>query len=146
MAFLFKYHALSNHTRVITFFLTGTVVWACSVKNVFLQISQNSQENTCVGVFFTKLQELSTWHTRKVGPMILRWDLGPRTLRWDPRVGLQDGNLRCDPKLGPFSLKKLLTTFTNTMNLELMFVSSLLFLICCNCPKVWLEVNITIKT
>ena len=29
----------------------------CSVKNVFLEISQNSQENTCAGVsFLIKLQ------------------------------------------------------------------------------------------
>ena len=27
-----------------------TVVWSCSVKKVFLEISQNSKENTCTGV------------------------------------------------------------------------------------------------
>ena len=34
----------------------------CSVKNVFLEISQNSQENTCARVcFLTKLQA-SVWN------------------------------------------------------------------------------------
>ena len=33
------------------------VVWRCSVKKVFLEISQNSQENTCAKVFYLiKLQ------------------------------------------------------------------------------------------
>ena len=31
---------------------TETVVWRCSVKKVFLEISQNSQENTCARVSF----------------------------------------------------------------------------------------------
>ena len=36
---------------------TEVVVQKCSVKKVFLKISQNSQENTCVRVFFLiKLQ------------------------------------------------------------------------------------------
>ena len=30
--------------------LPGTVVWKRSVKNVYLEISQNSQENTCAEV------------------------------------------------------------------------------------------------
>ena len=35
------------------------VVQRCSVKNVFLRISQNSQKNTCVGVsFFTEVTSL----------------------------------------------------------------------------------------
>ena len=33
------------------------VVWRCSVKKVFLEISQNSQKNTCAKVFYLiKLQ------------------------------------------------------------------------------------------
>ena len=32
--------------------LSEVVVQRCSVKEVFLEISQNSQENTCVRVFF----------------------------------------------------------------------------------------------
>ena len=31
------------------------VVWRCSVKKRFLEISQNSQENTCARVSFTAL-------------------------------------------------------------------------------------------
>ena len=30
---------------------TEVVAWRCSVKKVFLEISENSQENTCAGVF-----------------------------------------------------------------------------------------------
>ena len=30
----------------------------CSLKKVFLDISQNSQENTCVTVFFNKVEGL----------------------------------------------------------------------------------------
>ena len=36
---------------------TEAVVERCSVKKMFLEISQNSQENTCIrGSFFIKLQ------------------------------------------------------------------------------------------
>ena len=31
------------------------VVWRCSVKKVFLEISQNSQKNTCASLFFNKV-------------------------------------------------------------------------------------------
>ena len=31
------------------------VIRRCSAKNVFLEISQNSQENTCASLFFTAL-------------------------------------------------------------------------------------------
>ena len=34
------------------------LVQKCSVKKVFLEISQNSQENTCAGVFFNKVAGL----------------------------------------------------------------------------------------
>ena len=33
----------------------------CSSKWVFLKISQNSQENTCIGVFFNKVAGLTTY-------------------------------------------------------------------------------------
>ena len=37
--------------------ITGAVAQTCSVKKVFLEISQNSQENTCAEVsFLIKLQ------------------------------------------------------------------------------------------
>ena len=36
---------------------TEVVAWRCSVKKVFLEISENSQENTCARVsFLIKLQ------------------------------------------------------------------------------------------
>ena len=59
------------------------VAQRCSVKKVFLEISENSQENTCARVSGVS----SCRHTRKAGPGTLRWDPGPRTLKWDPRVG-----------------------------------------------------------
>ena len=45
---------------------TKAVAQRCSVKNVFLEISQNSQKNTCARVsFLVKLQA---------------WDLRPKSL------------------------------------------------------------------
>ena len=38
---------------------SGAVAHKCSVKKVFLNISQNSQENICAGVFFNKIASLS---------------------------------------------------------------------------------------
>ena len=39
---------------------TETVAWRCSAKKVFLEISQNSSENTRARVFFKiKLQDIS---------------------------------------------------------------------------------------
>ena len=40
-------------------FYTEAVVQRCSVKNVFLEISQNSQENTCAQVFSCEFCEIS---------------------------------------------------------------------------------------
>ena len=41
----------------LTFLIIEAVVQRCSVKKVFLEISQNSQENTCARVsFLIKLQ------------------------------------------------------------------------------------------
>ena len=39
-------------------YTTEAVVKRCSVKNVFLEISQNSQENTCAKVFFCEFCEI----------------------------------------------------------------------------------------
>ena len=48
---------------------TEAVIWRCSVKKVFLKTSQNSQENTCIGVFFLiKLQPGSLKLYQKRGP------------------------------------------------------------------------------
>ena len=38
--------------------LSEAVVQRCSFKKVFLEISQNSQENTCQGLFFNKVEGL----------------------------------------------------------------------------------------
>ena len=51
-----------SHQISIPWLLPEAVVQMCSVKNVFLEISQNSQENTCARVsFLTKLQA-SVWN------------------------------------------------------------------------------------
>ena len=42
----------TNVTRDIVQFVTEAVVGRCSVKEVFLEISQNSQENNCARVSF----------------------------------------------------------------------------------------------
>ena len=61
-----KFHQINGkHLRWSIFLkkesgLTEAVVRRCSVKKVFLQISQNSQENTCARVsFLIKLQVFS---------------------------------------------------------------------------------------
>ena len=41
------YYCICNRITVAVF-NTKAVTWRCSVKKVFLEISQNSQENTCV--------------------------------------------------------------------------------------------------
>ena len=38
--------------------LSEVVTWSCSVKKMFLKISQHSQENTCVEVSFNKITVL----------------------------------------------------------------------------------------
>ena len=43
------------HGRILTYRSTRQ---RCSVKKVFLEISQNSQENTCARVFFNKVAGL----------------------------------------------------------------------------------------
>ena len=45
-----------------------SVVWRCSVKQVFLKISQNSQENTCGrATFVIKLQAYKRYRTQNSG-------------------------------------------------------------------------------
>ena len=43
---------LSLHTSALSFLTIEAVVQRCSVKRVFLETSQNSQENTCATVSF----------------------------------------------------------------------------------------------
>ena len=47
----------ANATRDTIQFVTEAVVRRCPVKKVFLEISQNSQENICVRVSFTLPQK-----------------------------------------------------------------------------------------
>ena len=44
----------SFQTSIAIKFFTKAVVWRCSVKTLFLKISQNSEENTCLGASFIK--------------------------------------------------------------------------------------------
>ena len=53
--FCFIWTEISFYT-ILLYPLVSAVVWRCSVKKVFFQISQNSQENTCARVSFLMLQ------------------------------------------------------------------------------------------
>ena len=44
--------------QVLRAWNTEAVVWRCSVKKLFLKISQNSQENTCARVSFNEVASL----------------------------------------------------------------------------------------
>ena len=44
---------------VIFFLIFGAVARRCSIEKVFLEISQNSQENNCQSVFFNKVAALA---------------------------------------------------------------------------------------
>ena len=51
-----------KHQKISSFLFIKTANWGCSVKKVFLEILQNSQENTCARVsFLIKLQALGLW-------------------------------------------------------------------------------------
>ena len=49
---LFKQQCSAKIQNTTVLSMTEAVVRRCSVKEVFLEISQNSQENTCVRVLF----------------------------------------------------------------------------------------------
>ena len=52
----FAFYSLCQGLWASSLVVTEAVVQRCSVKKLFLEISQNSQENTCAGVsFLTKL-------------------------------------------------------------------------------------------
>ena len=73
---LFMWSLISSFSKlpiyILIFQLSESVVQRCSVKKVFLEISQNSQENTCARVsFLIKLQvrpatllKKRLWHRR----------------------------------------------------------------------------------
>ena len=46
------------HISIISDVTSEAVVQRCSVKKVFLEISQNLQENTCARAFFNKVAGL----------------------------------------------------------------------------------------
>ena len=73
--FLFKIHiAQFTNNKSYRYRNTEEVVLRCSVKKMFLKISQNSQEKTCTWVsFFNKLQtskikRSAVWKVSKYGP------------------------------------------------------------------------------
>ena len=47
-----KEHLAASQAQMLDFDLTEAVIQTCSVKKVFLEISQNLQENTCARVSF----------------------------------------------------------------------------------------------
>ena len=70
--------------------LKKAVSWRCSLKKMFLEISQNSQENTCARVScLIKLQTCNLAY-RKSGTQDPK--AGPGTK--NPRVGPENGTLR----------------------------------------------------
>ena len=44
---------------------TAAVVWKCSVQKVFLEILQNSLENTCARIFFNKVKAACSFITKE---------------------------------------------------------------------------------
>ena len=70
-----KYVADNNMHDMLNFYLIEAVVLTCSVKKVLLEISQNSQKNTCARVSF--LIKLQAWglNTFFVEPLVAASDL-----------------------------------------------------------------------
>ena len=52
-----------SHEKVTLSLYTEVVIQRCSVKKLFLEISQNSQENTCARVSF--LKKLQAWELQR---------------------------------------------------------------------------------
>ena len=51
-----KFGNLAVYQKLSKQFASEAVAWRCSVKKVFLKISQNSWETTCAKVFFKKIK------------------------------------------------------------------------------------------
>ena len=47
--------ALENTKACLVTVVTEAITWRCSVRKLFLEVSQKSQENTCARVFFNKV-------------------------------------------------------------------------------------------
>ena len=61
---LVKVKLLNNKKTIVLFEylrIAEVVAPMCSVKRVFLKISQNSQENTCTRVSFLKRLQVEAW-------------------------------------------------------------------------------------
>ena len=60
----FKDTIFSNNTSGVRFYFQNleTATRMCSIKKVFLQISQNSQENSCVKVSFLIKLQAEAWN------------------------------------------------------------------------------------
>ena len=58
---LFKKNSQHQLDLCKTNFDTEPVSRRCSVKKVFLELSQNSQENTCASLFFNKVAGLQLY-------------------------------------------------------------------------------------
>ena len=55
---------------------TKAVYWICSIKKLFLKISQNAQENTCKGVSFLKV--FQEWGLQ----LYWKWDFHTSVFLW----------------------------------------------------------------
>ena len=79
---------LSNLRRQSGFCFSETVGRSCSIKMVFLKISQNSQENTCTRVYFLisllALRVQRLWHRcfPVTFPKILKTSFFVEHIRW----------------------------------------------------------------
>ena len=51
--------AFGSNSVFLSFLMREAVAWRCSVKNAFLEISQNSQKNTCARVSFLLKKRLA---------------------------------------------------------------------------------------
>ena len=72
----FEYFCLRFMINIFLEFIhTEAVVQRCSVKKVFLKISQNSQENTCVGVSFLQVLGLQLYEKRDSNTGVFLWIL-----------------------------------------------------------------------
>ena len=68
----------NSHMKLLfSFFVINAeaVAKTCSVKKVFLEISQKWQENTCVRVYFNKVAGLQLYSNRDSGTGVFLWFL-----------------------------------------------------------------------
>ena len=79
---------------------TEEFTWRCSTKKIFWKISQNSQENTCVGVsFWSKIIFLISKHILKSALSDLRQFVATASLLTLFRIG---GSQKAPPPSNPY--------------------------------------------